>query len=293
MDNVVGFDAFDSEQQIGAHQAGLPRVVLEGQTDVNLFRDWFRNLRDVVDFVEAGEVVPGSGCTSVPAAVAHSQEQDNLPAIGIVDRDTLFRQRVWELLYTRDDATFAAAQNEDVVIASLWELEAYLLRPDLFADWIKTRRGPLPAPPEMCTSAVATALEEAEALLDIAPILAALHVAQEACPNGWGLHLPAANLAAECAQAFAHVLEQQKAVADEVRDLVAEIRAHAPGDDGDRFIFLLKYVDTKRLIDRLARLWTLAGNNPHLALNPLLDRDAYSPAELAGIVTDYADKWAA
>lgn len=292
MDNVVGFDAFESEQQIGAHQAGLPRVILEGQMDVALFREWFRNLRDVIEFVEAGQVLTGGGCTGVPAAVAHSQAHDNLPAIGIVDRDTLFREKIWNLLYTGDEAAFAAMQTEDVVVASLWEVEAYLLRPDLFADWIRLRREALPAPNEICATAIVAALEEAEALLDIAPALAALHAANVACPSNWGLHLPAADLSGHCADAYAAELEQQQGVAEEVQALVDEIKANAPAEPAERFLYLLRYVDTKRLLGRLAHRWTLAGKNPHLALNPLMARDAYSPAELAAIVGYYADRWA-
>ena len=42
MSNVQSFDNFADDEQIVAHQLGLPRIVLEGKSDVELFREyWF------------------------------------------------------------------------------------------------------------------------------------------------------------------------------------------------------------------------------------------------------------
>src|SRR4028118_1175320 len=224
MSNVVGFDEFESEHQIDAHQVGLPRIVLEGQTDVHLFEDWFRHLLDVIQFVEASDVVRGGGCSSVEVAVLHSRETDDIPAIGIVDRDTLFRTKVWELLYTCDDAEFAAAQSPDVVRASLWEVEAYLLRPDLLAEWVALRRDQLPTPPELCAGALEAAIEEAEALLGMAPTLAALHADGQSCPATWGNHFPAGKLEEESAAAFDDAHQREAGVVAAVEALVNRIR---------------------------------------------------------------------
>ena len=49
--NVVPFEAFDSPQQIQAHATCLPRVILEGPSDVKLFQEWFGDLMDRLDFV--------------------------------------------------------------------------------------------------------------------------------------------------------------------------------------------------------------------------------------------------
>ena len=293
MSNVLSFDAFASEQQIGAHQAGLPRVVLEGQSDVLLFEAWFRHFLDVVEFVEASNVLVGGGCESVPKAVEHSRMRDQVPAVGIVDRDTLFRAKRWKELYTCESEVFAAIQTPDVVTASLWEVEAYLLRPDLLGEWVEVRRDQLPAPPEVCAEAISLSLEEAEALLDAMPTLAGLHMRGVSCPINWGLNHPAESLARECRAHFYNMIAEQEAdaVVEVVRGLVEEIKALAPTDDAERFLYFLRYVDTKRLLARLSWRLRLLGQNAHLALSSLMSKEGYCPTELKSIVCEYANRW--
>ena len=177
MTNVASFEEYESVQQIAAHQAGLVRVVLEGDTDVKLFkRFWFGNRHDVFDFVEAKALVVGAGCTAVAAAVSQSIAE-GVPAIGIVDRDTLFRNKEWTLLF---DANATALNQEwsttGVYTASLWEVEAYLIQPDLLADWVGAVYKAPPAPTEKCALAVQQIIEGCKFILAAAHYFAALHV---------------------------------------------------------------------------------------------------------------------
>ena len=96
MSNVQSFDSFADDEQIAAHQLGLPRVVLEGKSDVELFREyWFTRLTEEFDFISANDLGCGEGCTAVEKAVTLSRERDNIPAYGFIDRDWFFRQRKW------------------------------------------------------------------------------------------------------------------------------------------------------------------------------------------------------
>ncbi|MDR6875007.1 hypothetical protein J2Y55_006048 [Bosea sp. BE125] len=290
MSNVVSFDAFDSVQQIGAHQMGLPRIVLEGQDDVKFFENWFRDMAHTVVFVEASEIGAGGGCTSVPTAVVHSRQTDNIPAIGIVDRDTLFRKKSWSLLFTHDEDAFRAVHSDEVFTASLWEVEAYLLRPDLLPDWVAIRSHTLPAPAALCEGALQAAVEECEALLDAAPAFAAAHAHRVRAEEGWGANLSHAELGSQCAHWFAEAVGGQGGVVAAVTALVVTVRANAPADLAQKLVYYLRYVDTKRLLMRLNSRLGMKGN-AHWALKTLMARDGYKPQELLAVVSAHADAY--
>lgn len=254
-DNILSFEDVHTEHQIAAIQTDLPRVILEGQDDVRLFEAWFIHLLDALVFVEAADVVRGGGCTQVDLAVRHSIDQDGVPAIGIVDRDTLFSRADWTNLFSTDDAAFAGLQTPEVTLASLWEVEAYLLRPELFPAWVETRSRTMPAPQATIDTAISAAVEECEALLDAAPVMAAAHSAGVGIADGWGANRGCTVFGSECEAEHPAPMASHSAVAEEVKALIAEIRLAAPSSPSERLVYLLRYVNTKRLLHRLyARL---------------------------------------
>jgi hypothetical protein len=291
-DNILPFDQIESQRQLGVLQAGLPRVILEGGDDVDFFESWFIHMLDRLEFVEADDVIRGAGCTAVAPAVEYSRSNDGVPAIGIIDRDALFRNADWQNLFSTDDVAFAALQTADVTIASLWEIEAYLLRPELMADWVGLRSSVMPAPDERARGAIAAAIEECEALLDLSPTLAAAHAQGIPVGDGWGLHHNYAALAAACAHHFAAAINAQPALVTEVQQLVEAIRAVAPTPLPERLLFLLRYVNTKRLLPRLRERLSLYPNS-HWALGKLMSMQTLRPSELEAIVTEHAQRHAA
>ena len=57
MSNIVSFDEYADDRQIAAHQLGLPRVVLEGRSDLNLFKEyWFTKQRESLEFICADDL---------------------------------------------------------------------------------------------------------------------------------------------------------------------------------------------------------------------------------------------
>lgn len=268
IDNVVSFELFDSDQQIAAHQAGLPRVVLEGVTDVTLFsRFWFPQWQERVEFIEASRVAAGAGCTGVADAVAHSREE-GIPAVGIVDRDTLFRAKDWSRLFSIDPSLISPGPLvTNVYVTSLWEVEAYLLEPDLLADWVAVAHRSPPGSPADCERALPRAIDACEALLAAAGYFAILHSDGKPAPQGLFCDQSLTRVSEVCNEKILGTGPELQAVAEEVRALVTVVRENLPVDQQERFRLLLRYVDTKRLLNRLIHAlrvredahWILAG----------------------------------
>jgi hypothetical protein len=250
--NVVTFDAFEDEDEIVAYQTGLPRIVLEGKDDVRLFRTyWFAHMIDSFEFVEAADLAEGGGCTAVRQAVLNSRDQ-NIPAYGFADRDHLFRSKKWELLFTTDDDAFRDGTADDAFYTTLrWEIEAYLLEPDLLPSWLRSHRSP-PGSPAMCAAALSYAIDECEHLLGTNPFFAAAHHCKVATRPEHFADKAAHELAAACDKALER-MEEGNDAAETVSELVAEALAQAPLGPEERLRWLLRYVDTKRLLSRLSR----------------------------------------
>lgn len=262
--NIESFDNFDSDQQIAAHQSGLVRVVLEGQNDVNLFsRFWFVSMLETFDFVEAGHVVGGSGCTAVQTAVQYSLQIDHVPAFGIIDGDNLFRVKEWSSLFAVNERHPATAPL-DVYVASLWEIEAYMLEPDLFAMWVYGSHRSAPGSKAECDSALTRALLECDFLLEMAPFFAAAHAEGEQINQACYLNIRAEAPEAarqDSAQKLAGFSPASQFVAQTVDTLVAAVRSNSPNGEADRLRFLLRYVDTKRLLIRLFEILKVSRNS--------------------------------
>jgi hypothetical protein len=250
--NVAPFESFDTDQQIAAHQAGLVRVVLEGASDVKLFsRFWFSSMVDTFEFIEAGKVAAGAGCTGVADAVAHSLGE-SVPAIGIVDRDTLFRSKDWTLLFSIDQTLMNANWlTTKLYVTSLWEVEAYLLEPDLLAQWVAAAHRSPPGTVAECERALLRTLDECEVLLGAAPYFAAQHEGGKSVPPGFCYGQPKQKVIEVCDKNVAAAQPNVQATAAQVKALVDTILESQPVEHTDRLPFLLRYVDTKRLLNRL------------------------------------------
>ncbi|MGN6228956.1 MAG: hypothetical protein ACTHNM_16150 [Dyella sp.] len=285
--DVLSFDEFESSQQIAAHQSGLIRVILEGQTDVELFRRyWFVPFLEAFDFKEADHIVNKAGCTGVAAAVRYSIDHDGVPAIGIVDRDTLFRQRRWDVLYETDEQAFqVATRDNDVFVASRWEVEAYMLDPDLLARWVGANHKKPPASQNDRDMALSRALLECDFLIEISPFLAEAHTAGRSVSDHQFVGESKEKAIAECEAAIAASTADGQTAAAQVKARLGALKAVMPADDADRFRFALQYVDTKRLLVRLVSALQLTPKT-HFNLMELQLAMARRPAELEGFLRD-------
>ncbi|EMX6257139.1 hypothetical protein AAHH43_001363 [Pseudomonas aeruginosa] len=282
---VQSFDDFDSLQQIEAQQSNLIRVVLEGRDDVALFASqWFVAEQEMFDFVEAGHIVAGAGCTSVANAVEHSRNNDGVPAIGIVDRDVLFRERNWTVLYEQEQTRFEATTlNDRVHVASLWEIEAYLFDPDLLRNLVRACSRQPPATAEQMNAALDKTLAECALLLDIAPYLAGSHEAGTAVAAGYLCDANPQRVQAEVAQKLAALAPPGAAAAVQVQALIEQVKAVLPGAPAEQLPFYLRYVDTKRLLQRLTHALGLTANIKWV-LAALQEASSRRPHELAQVL---------
>lgn len=290
---VHSFDDFDSLQQIEAQQANLIRVVLEGRDDVALFASqWFVAEQEVFHFVEAAHIVAGAGCTSVVNAVEYSLNTDGVPAIGIVDRDVLFRERNWTALYEREHARFTEVTfNELVHVASLWEIEAYLFDPDLLRHLVRACSRQPPATKAQMDMALEKTLAECALLLDLAPYLAGSHEAGVAVAAGYLCDAGAQRVQAEVAQKIAALAPPGATAAAQVQMLVNQIKDRLPVSPAEQLSFYLRYVDTKRLLQRLTHA---LGLNPNIkwVLAALQDAASRRPQELEQVLEQARQRFA-
>ena len=255
MSNVVSFDDFVDDRQIAAHQLGLPRVVLEGKSDVSLFKEfWFTKQTESFDFVSANDLGCGDGCTAVERAVTLSRERDRIPAYGIVDRDWLFREQKWDALFAVDENEFRqrAGPNDAVYTTTLWEIEAYLLEPDLISELARghTKQGFCAGGEHL--DALRVAVEELEHMLMAQRLFAVAHENDKGYGDKYFLNREGDDLHHACdreLQKFAS--GQERAAAFDT--MIARVLDAAPLAPPERMRYLLRYVNTKRFIHRLVR----------------------------------------
>lgn len=260
---VLSFDNFESLQQIEAQQANLIRVVLEGKEDVFLFAErWFVAEQETFNFVEASRIVAGSGCTSVERAVTHSRDHDGVPAIGIVDRDVLFRAKNWSTLYQREHDLFVQSTSSDQVhVASLWEIEAYLFDPDLIGHYVNLFSREQPARKGEIDTALEKTVAECSLLLDIAPYLAGSHAAGIAVQASYLCDQDAQSVRDQVAIQLNLLSQLGASAAAQVQTLVDQIKAELPGTQAEQLTLYLRYVDTKRLLQRLTHTLRLRNSS--------------------------------
>jgi len=252
MTNVVQFDELNDEGEIVAYQLGLPRIVLEGKDDVRLFKIyWFPHLIDSFEFVEAVDIADGGGCSAVRDAVLRSR-QDNIPAFGFADRDQLFRSKQWALLFAVDDAAFHTGTRDEACYTTLrWEIEAYLLEPDLLPAWIRSGCR-VPGTDARCAAALGDIVEECEHLIRGSAFFATAHDQGKKVNIGHFADKAVNDLVAACESELGG-LQHDGRIVKALRELIQAVFSAAPLDQSARLGWLLRYVDTKRLLHRLSR----------------------------------------
>lgn len=112
-----------------------PKVYLEGESDWKIYAlRWFKDRRERLDFK-----IPesASGCQAVRACVTQ-ERASGVQAFGILDRDVLQAERMWELLAETDDQIFLSSRpfGEHIRVTLLWELESYLISPTAIEDYL-------------------------------------------------------------------------------------------------------------------------------------------------------------
>jgi hypothetical protein len=107
------------------------RVYVESSEDRDVLEKWFPDDLGKITFLSADHGKSGGGgCHAVCNEVSTSVQAD-IQAVGVVDRDKLFTDKNWNLLWEIDDQAFRAMQpyGAEIHVLLRWELENYLLEP--------------------------------------------------------------------------------------------------------------------------------------------------------------------
>lgn len=107
------------------------RVYVESSEDRDVIEKWFPDDLGKITFLSADHgKLGGGGCHAVCNEVSISVQAD-IQAVGVVDRDKLFTDKNWNLLWEIDDQAFRAMQpyGAEIYVLLRWELENYLLEP--------------------------------------------------------------------------------------------------------------------------------------------------------------------
>lgn len=274
-----------SSPQLVSEYRGKTIVFLEGETDVNLFRNyWFKHRLDKLDFTEPNA---GIGCVGVVNNVSNFR-RNGIAAFGLVDRDKLQADKNWDLAWETDDAVFRAARpyGKHVWITRYWEIESYLIEPRIIERHLcHSAKGRAPrssAEVELeCTA-------HAEALIPHAALNAAKRMHGEGeCGDGQTSRFPSRNEV----EVEWRRLKESEDISDEVWSdylaAVPKVEAFAHGDTpSQKLAGLLRCVNGKAMLHRIKTIHKLQGDPTFFLAEAILQQDII-PDELQHFVDDF------
>ncbi|MBC2712970.1 MAG: DUF4435 domain-containing protein [Desulfosarcina sp.] len=106
-------------------------VYLESTVDYQIFGErWFFDEGEWLDFKAADQCCASGGCSQVIKLVEKDRSVGTV-AFGIVDRDVLLSQNLWDQLFETDDEKYLLQKpfGPYVHLLCRWEIENYLLDP--------------------------------------------------------------------------------------------------------------------------------------------------------------------
>jgi hypothetical protein len=113
-------------------------VYLESEDDLLILKDrWFFDAGEQIEFDTVDTEEGSGGCTNVMRKVREDRNR-GVEAFGIVDRDALLRECQWDLFFETNDDRFdnSAPFGNEVTVLRRWELESYLLVPEVVTDYL-------------------------------------------------------------------------------------------------------------------------------------------------------------
>lgn len=275
-----------SSPQLVSEYRSKTVVFLEGETDVNLFRNyWFKHRLDKLDFTEPQD---GIGCTGVVDSVRNYRLQ-GIPAFGLVDRDKLLADEKWNLLWETDDETFNQAQpyGAHVQVTRYWEIESYLIDPMVIEAHVShCEKGRAPRPD---AEALAECLAHAEALIPHTALNAAKQKNGDgACGDGQTSKFPTRVEVEREWQRLKDAGEISSDVWNDYEAAIPKVEAFSgTGDTAHRLRALLRVINGKAMLHRILHKYRLGSDHTFLLAEALRAKNAIPP-ELRDIVDTFA-----
>lgn len=144
---MSSFNNIESSDRIERRNVAKRFIYLESEEDVQVFGErWFFERGERVEFRPASDGGNG-GCNDVIAHVK-ADRAAGIEAWGVVDRDILAARHNWDAFFDADDASFAARKvfGEYVLVLRCWEMECYLLHPEVLEEYLADAEGRSPRP---------------------------------------------------------------------------------------------------------------------------------------------------
>lgn len=231
------------------------RVYVESSEDRDVLEKWFPDDLGKIIFLSADHGnAGGGGCQAVCKEISNSKQAD-IQAVGIVDRDKLFTDKNWNLLWEIDDKIFRAAQpyGAEIHVLLRWELENYLLEPEAVQRVLSDAKHGKPSP--ILAQVENELLQHCDTIVPIIATSALLHIQGHDSPgDGYGKTLTRLEIEKDLTT---HYLPKRMASVPDWQNALQLHQKHVANFDTptagtlDRLRAFLRIADGKRLIERI------------------------------------------
>lgn len=240
-------------------------VYLESTVDYQILGErWFFDKGEWLEFKSADQCCESGGCTQVIKLV-EKDRTCGTAAFGIVDRDVLLRQKLWDQLFETDDETYRSQRPFGPYIHLLrrWEIENYLLDPveiEVLIQDHRTGSSSRSLRPEDKT--VKELLSHLQILIPVMAANVVLHSHGESSLKieyGWQVR-DRVRMEADVKQTLGNNDNLPNEYMENVTsfiDRTENFTGGHPENSKDRFESLCRIIDGKRVFDRIQRTYTL------------------------------------
>ncbi|MBF0564956.1 MAG: hypothetical protein HQK89_06920 [Nitrospirae bacterium] len=129
---MANLTSYDGTEGVVENYKGRVVVYLESDFDVEIFKRFFFDEEEFVEFKAPG-IVEGDtgGCRKVIKKVKTNQSH-SYKVFGIVERDSLLGACKWDIFWERNDEVFLQSRpfGDKVRVLTRWEIENYLIEPE-------------------------------------------------------------------------------------------------------------------------------------------------------------------
>ncbi len=231
------------------------RVYVESSEDRDVLEKWFPDDLGKIIFLSADHGnAGGGGCQAVCKEISNSKQAD-IQAAGIVDRDKLFTDKNWDLLWEIDDQIFRVAQpyGAEIHVLLRWELENYLLEPAALQRVLSDAKHGKPSP--ILSQIENDLLQHCDTLVPVIAASALLHLqGHESLGDGYGSKWTRLEIEKDLTT---QCLSKRMASLPDWQNALQLNQEHVSNFDvptastHERLSAFLRIVDGKRLIERI------------------------------------------
>lgn len=139
--NEIGSEPFSQRY------SGVPVVYVESVADEYIFSNWCKHYLGKVEIKPADKHCSAGGCNAVVGKVLEERSNQN-EAWGVVDRDTVMKDDLWQLVWETNNLTFEKSRpyGDFVKVLHRWEIENYLIDAECLEEYRSAHQKIVPRP---------------------------------------------------------------------------------------------------------------------------------------------------